>query len=82
MSRPPAAKGPCPFRVGQRVRLSREGFTTIRPSTPEECRAAIDGSVILEVGENLTSGEDTFPIELDGPLGIYLISHHDIEAMP
>lgn len=82
MFKTPKPKGPCPFVVGQRVRLSPSGFAHIRPSTREECDAAMNGSVILEIGENLTDTIDTYPVELDGPLGMYLINHDDLEAMP
>lgn len=63
-----------PFKVGDRVRLNREGWSRGLVRSPEDATEAIDGVSILEI-ENIGSKHDPiWSLEVSGSgLSIYML---------
>lgn len=71
----------CPFKVGDRVRLTRHGLTQIGGlRTPEAIEAHQKGSVIERIAPAHTE-PPAWCIYLDGPLGVFLLTDRDIERL-
>lgn len=66
-------------KVGERVRLSRRGLQTVRGlRSPEEIDAHLKGSIVVNV-EPVDTIPPCYAVDLDGPLGMFLITHLDVE---
>ena len=65
-------------QVGQRVRLSAEGYAEGLIFSPEAAEAA-KGMNIIGVEQ---MGPDAWAIDVDGPLGIFCLHNGTLELVP
>ena len=67
-------------KVGDRVRLSKEGFETINGLKSWDEVVGATEMVVLEVDPSI--GDGSFAsIEVSGPLGVYMLTDHDVEVI-
>lgn len=67
--------------VGDIVRLSAKGLSTAPLRTPEQVDAHTKGSRVINVSRADVE-PPTWDIDLEGPLGAFLLTHLDVEPMP
>lgn len=69
-----------PPKVGDYVRLSDEGFGTVGGLRNWAEVEAAKRMKVTHVGLNMTTpSEPAYPIEVEGPMSIYLLTHRDVE---
>jgi hypothetical protein len=66
--------------VGDLVRLSAKGLSTAPLRTPEQVEAHTKGSRVIGVSRADVT-PPTWDIDLEGPLGAFLLTHLDVEPI-
>lgn len=68
-------------KVGDKVRLNAEGLAAVKLSSEPEVNAHINGSVVTGVHSVPCDDFDLYDIDLDGPLGRYMVSNMWVEPI-